>query len=419
MIIMKLFSKLKFLYSKSIIHSVIPAILLSLSVGQIYAFTLFSSPITDRLSCPQSLIQFTFSLGIFFLGMGASFFGRIVEKHLKLSTIIGTSLFILGLFVSHLAIITSSLLLLYIGYGVMVGLGTGIIYITPVKTMMLWFPNKKALASSIPIIGFGLGSSLCTVIHNMLSYCMTPDMMFSFLAIIYLIMMVIGSLLLKKPTNTNIVSDTSKEITDNKMSLIDIFTNKTFWLLWGWMLINISAGLALIPLAKQVLTSTNASISIISYTLIAMGIMNGFGRYIFAYVSDKLRLREEILSYIGNVLIFSFPLFFFFRDDTMLSIPALILVATCCYGAGFSVIPSIVYKIFGVNNTSTVHGLVLSAWGIAGLIGNQIGLYLFEHGGYIGLIIVLYIVHIINFGVFANLICLNGIKNDIKKKYGF
>lgn len=406
---MKLLNKLKSILSPSIIHGVIPAILLSLSVGQIYAFTLFSTQIANRLSCSQSSVQFTFSLGIFFLGMGAAFFGRIVERDLKLSTIIGTTLFILGLAVSHLAVILSSIWLLYIGYGLLVGLGTGIIYITPVKTMMLWFPNKKALASSIPIIGFGLGSSLCTVIHNMLSYCMTPDMMFSFLAMIYLIMMVIGSILLKKPINTNIVSDTSKEITDNKMSLIDIFTNKTFWLLWGWMLINISAGLALIPLAKQVLTSTNASISIISYTLIAMGFMNGFGRYIFAYISDKLRIREEILTYIGKVLIFSFPVFLFFRD-TMLSIPALILVSTCCYGAGFSVIPSIVYKNFGVNNTSTVHGLVLSAWGIAGLIGNQIGLYLFEHVGYIGLIIVLYIVHIINFGVFATLICLNGIK---------
>lgn len=404
---MKLLSRIKSLLSPSIIHGIIPAILLSLSVGQIYAFTLFSTQIANRLSCSQSSVQFTFSLGIFFLGLGAAFFGRIVERDLKLSTIIGTTLFVFGLIVSHIAVLISSIWLLYVGYGVLVGLGTGIIYITPVKTMMLWFPKRRALASSIPIIGFGLGSSLCTIIHNMLSHSMSSDMMFIYLAGIYLIMMCIGSYLLRKPIIQMSLNKESNLI--EKLSLKEIFKKKLFWFLWGWLLINISAGLAIIPISKQILISINSTTTLISITLILMGFMNGFGRYLFAHISDNLITREEILMIIGKILIFSFPICWFFRG-TNIVIAILFLILTCCYGAGFAVIPSIVYKHFGMHNASTVHGLVLSAWGFAGLIGNQIGLFLFEHGGFLGLTIVLYIIHIINFIIFASIVFLKGLK---------
>lgn len=405
---MKLLSRLQSLLSPSVIHGIIPAILLSLSVGQIYAFTLFSTQIANRLSCSQSSVQFTFSLGIFFLGLGAAFFGRIVERDLKLSTIIGTTLFVFGLIVSHIAVLISSIWLLYVGYGVLVGLGTGIIYITPVKTMMLWFPKRRALASSIPIIGFGLGSSLCTIIHNMLSHSMTSDMMFIYLAGIYLIMMCIGSYLLRKPIIQMSLNKESNLI--EKLSLKEIFKKKLFWFLWGWLLINISAGLAIIPISKQILISINSTTTLISITLILMGFMNGFGRYLFAHISDNLITREEILMIIGKILIFSFPIAWFFRGSSNIVISILFLILTCCYGAGFAVIPSIVYKHFGMHNASTVHGLVLSAWGFAGLIGNQIGLFLFEHGGFLGLTIVLYIIHIINFIIFASIIFLKGLK---------
>lgn len=404
---MKLLTRLKSILSPSVIHGIIPAILLSLSVGQIYAFTLFSTQIANRLSCSQSSVQFTFSLGIFFLGLGAAFFGRIVERDLKLSTIIGTTLFVSGLIVSHIAVLISSIWLLYFGYGVLVGLGTGIIYITPVKTMMLWFQNRRALASSVPIIGFGLGASLCTIIHNMLSHSMSSDMMFIYLAGIYLIMMCIGSYLLRKPTIQMTLNKEPNLI--EKLSLKEIFKNKLFWFLWGWLLINISAGLAIIPISKQILISINSTVTLISITLILMGFMNGFGRYLFAHISDNLITREEILMIIGKILIFSFPIAWCFRGSNIV-ISILFLILTCCYGAGFAVIPSIVYKHFGMHNASTVHGLVLSAWGFAGLIGNQIGLFLFEHGGFLGLTIILYLIHVINLIIFASIVFLNGLK---------
>ena len=142
---------------KRFFSSVLPAFLLAVSVGQIYAFTNFSSEIAAHIGETQKSVQFAFSLGIFFLGMGAAFFGKIVEKNIRLSTIIGTTLFLAGLLVTELGVVAKSLALVYLGYGFLIGLGTGVIYISPVKTMMLWFPKNKAIAAALPIISFGLG----------------------------------------------------------------------------------------------------------------------------------------------------------------------------------------------------------------------------------------------------------------------
>ena len=106
---------------KRIRHAVLPAFLLAVSVGQIYAFTNFSTQIAEHIGETKSAVQFAFSLGIFFLGMGAAFFGKIVERNIRLSTIIGMSLFISGLLVTSLGINLKSLWLVYLGYGFLVG----------------------------------------------------------------------------------------------------------------------------------------------------------------------------------------------------------------------------------------------------------------------------------------------------------
>ena len=114
---------------KRFIRAVLPAFLLAVSVGQIYAFTNFSSEIAAYIGRTQQQVQWAFSFGIFFLGMGAAFFGKIVERNIRLSTIIGTSLFLSGLCVTAVGVTTKSLAIVYLGYGFLIGLGTGVIYI--------------------------------------------------------------------------------------------------------------------------------------------------------------------------------------------------------------------------------------------------------------------------------------------------
>ncbi len=420
---------------KRFIRAVFPAFLLAVSVGQIYAFTNFSTEIVqsvfgsglsaDDFAERQKDVQFAFSLGIFFLGMGAAFFGKIVERNIRLSTIVGTTLFLSGLCVTGVGITTKSLALIYLGYGFLVGTGTGIIYISPVKTMMLWFPEHKAIAAALPIISFGLGSTLSTIVYRGMGFG-GPDSLFTMrflgffdyfnvksdptaiakvfyaFAVFYLVPMVVASMLLKKPKIQ--VQSFGHGIPELEFKYLTLAKDSFFLRSWLFMFLNISAGLCLIPLAKQMMKSPTVGYGEgLASTIVALsGLMNGGGRFLFAWWSDRLARRIDILLLIlaisGGLMTLSFwpPV-----------IGLALLVINACYGAGFSVIPAILADNYGMTNISKIHGAVLSAWGFAGLCGNQAAMAVSKFfGGYgegghgyvavVGLLVVAYALNLAN-----------------------
>ena len=402
---------------KRFIRAVLPAFLLAVSVGQIYAFTNFSTEIAQYIGETQKNVQFAFSLGIFFLGMGAAFFGKIVEKNIRLSTIIGTTLFLSGLLVTEAGIHMKSLMMIYLGYGFLIGLGTGVIYISPVKTMMLWFPEHKAIAAALPIISFGLGSTLSTILFSgihwgtpgssvavfqlrgFMDYGITN--VFHAYAIFYAVPMVIACFLLKKPKIQ--VQSFGPGIPSLEFSYLQLFGNRFFWQSWLFMFLNISAGLCLIPLAKQMMSSPDVygdNAKLITWIVALSGLMNGGGRFLFAWWSDRLAKRINILLIIlaisAGIMLASF---------LPILIGLALLVINACYGAGFSVIPAILADHFGMTNISKIHGAVLSAWGFAGLAGNQAAMAVskafggYEEGGhgYVAVVTLLVIVYSLNF----------------------
>lgn len=395
-------------------HSVIPAFLLAASVGQIYAFTNFATEIATAISASQKAVQFAFSLGIFFLGMGAAFFGKIVEKNIRVSTIVGTTLFISGMLVTSLGIKTGSLALVYLGYGVLVGAGTGIIYISPVKTMMLWFPEHKALAAALPIISFGLGSTISTIVYKGFAiggpesvFCMRflgfadifnvaaePGAVakaFQAFAVFYAIPMVLASLLLKKPKIT--VQSFGHDLPQLEFKYFQLAKDGFFLRSWLFMFLNISAGLCLIPLAKQMMSSTTVGYpEALTTGIIALcGLMNGGGRFMFAWWSDKLQRRMNILT-----IILSISLGIMVSSFWPPMIGLALLVINACYGAGFSVIPAILADHYGMTNISKIHGAVLSAWGFAGLAGNQAAILVSKWGGHTAVVAMLAAVYALN-----------------------
>ena len=402
---------------KRFIRAVLPAFLLAVSVGQIYAFTNFSSEIAAYIGKTQQQVQWAFSFGIFFLGMGAAFFGKIVEKNIRLSTIIGTSLFLSGLLVTEFGIVTKSLALVYLGYGFLIGLGTGVIYISPVKTMMLWFPEHKAIAAALPIISFGLGSTLSTILFSgihwgtpgssvavfqlrgFMDYGITH--VFHAYAIFYAVPMIVACFLLKKPKVQ--VQSFGHGIPSLEFSYMQLFGNRFFWQSWLFMFLNISAGLCLIPLAKQMMSSPDVygdNVKLITLIVALSGLMNGGGRFLFAWWSDRLAKRINILLIIlaisAGIMLASF---------LPILIGLALLVINACYGAGFSVIPAILADHFGMTNISKIHGAVLSAWGFAGLAGNQAAMAVskafggYGEGGhgYVAVVALLVIVYSLNF----------------------
>ena len=392
-----------------IFHAVLPAALLAIAVGQIYAFTIFSDDIAARIGSSKSQVQFAFSLGIFFLGMGAAFFGRIVEKNIKLSTAIGTVLFLAGLCTTACAVKSRSLALLYLGYGFLVGTGTGVIYISPVKTMMLWFERHKAVAAAIPIISFGLGSSVCKLLHTALApHCPVPAdfvpegvkcsvdtvRMFLLLAAAYAGPMVLGNLLLRKP-RTALAAAAARS---SGFRYAAILRQKYFLRCWLFMFLNISCGLCLIPLAKQMMNDPSVGYSkgLIDWIIVLCGLMNGGGRFLFAWWSDRLARRINIMLVIlgisAGIMTASFwpPVIGF-----------ALLVINACYGAGFSVIPAILSDHYGMTDISKIHGAVLSAWGVAGIVGNQAAILVsdklgFGYYGVVTMLVVFYSLNILN-----------------------
>ena len=399
---------------KRFFSSVLPAFLLAVSVGQIYAFTNFSSEIAAHIGETQKSVQFAFSLGIFFLGMGAAFFGKIVEKNIRLSTIIGTTLFLAGLLVTELGVVAKSLALVYLGYGFLIGLGTGVIYISPVKTMMLWFPKNKAIAAALPIISFGLGSTLSTILFSGIHWG-APDAsvvafrgfmdygitrVFYAYAIFYAVPMVAACFLLKKPKPQAQISGNGVPL--HAFRYADLARNRFFWQSWLFMFLNISAGLCLIPLAKQMMKTSVVGYSegVVTTVIALCGLMNGGGRFLFAWWSDRLARRINIMLLILSISAGIMTLSFW---PPMIGIA--LLVINACYGAGFSVIPAILADHFGMTNISKIHGAVLSAWGFAGLAGNQAAMAVskafggYEEGGhgYPAVVTLLVIAYSLNF----------------------
>ncbi|MBR0196814.1 MAG: MFS transporter [Kiritimatiellae bacterium] len=401
--------------TKRFIHAILPAFLLAISVGQIYAFTNFSTEIASYIGKTEKQVQFAFSLGIFFLGMGAAFFGKIVEKNIRLSTIIGTTLFISGLCTTAIGISAKSLYTIYAGYGLLVGLGTGIIYISPVKTMMLWFPEHKAIAAALPIISFGLGSTLSTIVYKGFGFG-GPDSLFMMrfmgfydnfkvaagglgiakvfyaFAIFYAPAMIISAMILKKPKIQ--VQSFGHGIPSLEFEYIQLAKDTFFLRAWLFMFLNISAGLCLIPLAKQMMKSPTVGYpeGIVTAVIALCGLMNGGGRFLFAWWSDQLNRRINILV---AILLISLGIMTLSFWPPVIGLA--LLVINACYGAGFSVIPAILADHYGMTNISKIHGAVLSAWGFAGLVGNQAAILVgSKFGGYKAVVTMLVIAYALN-----------------------
>ena len=372
------------------IRGAIPALLIHLSIGSVYAWSLFVEPIANYINATQSSVQFAFSLAIFFLGMSAAFGGNIVEKNIHKSSLISCICFCSGLLLTAFAIYIKSLWLIYIGYGCLMGIGLGIGYITPIKTLMLWFKDQKGFATGIAVCAFGFASAVASpIITTLLTNGNLPSC-FIRLSLIYFLPMLIVHFLIKKP-------EWYKEnTTKSNFNTKELLHNPQFILIWLVFFLNISAGLSLISTASNILKLSAINPTLISICISIMGIFNGIGRLIFSAISDKLKNRSSIYMLISLISV-AFATIVFIVPKTI-SIPIALIIISACYGAGFSCLPSLLSDIFGMDNISKIHGITLTAWAVAGLVGNQISSIIFGiYQSYIPLFVVLTIIYMIQF----------------------
>lgn len=305
-------------------------ITLHLMIGGVYAWSVFTGPIVKQTGWAETSVSFAFNLAIF-LGMSVAFMGRLVEKFGP--TITGTISSVcygLGVFLTGIAISNQQLWLLYLAYGVIGGLGLGASYVTPVSTIIRWFPDKRGLATGLAIMGFGFAALLTGPIAQTLMASFGVSSTFYILGIFYFLVMIIAAQFIKKPRQNELPKAVIKKASH-------------------------------FSLTGQNMTANTAAIMVG-----ILGLFNGFGRLIWATLSD----------YIGRPRTYSA---IFILDIVMLitlilcKVPVIFALTLClllsCYGAGFSVIPVYLGDVFGTRELGAIHGYVLTAWAAAGMVG--------------------------------------------------
>lgn len=354
-------------------RAAIPALLLHCSIGTVYCWSLVKSDIAEYIGRSKGEVEWAFSIAIFFLGMSAAFAGRIVEKDIHKSSLIATCCFVVGFAGTGLAVQLKSLAGIYLCYGVVMGIGLGLGYLSPVKTLMLWFSEQKGLATGLAVAGFGLAKVIASPVMTGLIDSVGIIKMFYVLAVVYFIMMFTGHLLLKKPDGW------VEEQGTGGAKVGDILKNPVFIGIWLMFYINITCGLALISQEKDILTTMGVSAAVISLVSSMSAIFNAGGRIGFSAAADKLKDRNTIYKLIF-ILSIGISLITIFTNAVNNGIVILAVILLCIinagYGGGFSNLPTLLSDRFGMKSISQIHGLALSAWAFAGLSGNQLSSYI-------------------------------------------
>ena len=378
------------------IRAAIPALLLHCSIGTVYCWSIFSQEIADYIGFSKSATEWAFSFAIFFLGMSAAFLGNIVEKDIHKSSLIAAICFAVGMagtgfFIWYGGEHTHSMVALlgiYVCYGFIMGVGLGTGYLSPVKTLMLWFEDRKGLATGLAVAGFGAAKAIASpIMQKMLSSLGDGGIykMFLILACVYFVMMFIGHLLLAKPEGWHEPATTEKGARP-----IDCIKEKpaVFIGIWLMFYLNITCGLALISQEKMIIKCIGLG-SMAGVLSSVTAIFNAGGRLGFSAWADKMKNRNTIYKLMFIMSILATGLVIITQGITdqgeskvLVALVLILLFAVNAgYGGGFSNVPTLLSDHYGMKSISAIHGLVLSAWAIAGLTGNQVATLIVNNVG--------------------------------------
>ncbi|MBQ2898023.1 MAG: MFS transporter [Clostridia bacterium] len=382
---------------KKWIRGAIPALLIHCSIGTVYCWSLFSQEIANYIGFSKSATEWAFSLAIFFLGMSAAFLGNVVEKDIHKSSLISAICFTLGMLGTGAFIYYGgmnkgsiiSLIGIYISYGFIMGIGLGTGYLSPVKTLMLWFKDKKGLATGLAVAGFGAAKAIASPIMEWMLVGLGDGgiyKMFFVLAVVYFVMMFAGHLLLKKPDDWH--EPTTKAEKKSLMSVLKTKPLSNYIGIWLMFYINITCGLAFISQEKDIVKCLGLAgfVGIISTV---SAIFNAAGRVGFSAWADKLKDRNTIYKMIFIISIVLAGLVVITggiengAGNTLLImlVIVLIMMVNAGYGGGFSNVATLLSDHYGMSNISAIHGITLSAWAFAGLSGNQLATWIVNHFG--------------------------------------
>jgi MFS family permease len=375
------------------------ALLIHFPLGQAYGFSVFNGPLSKVLGASLTNVGWIFSTAIIFLGLAAALFGKWVERvGPRLAMFVSAVLFASGLGLSALGVVSGSLAIVILGYGVVGGMGLGIGYISPVSTLIKWFPDKRGMATGLAIMGFGGGAlvgaplavNLMAYFKGTSSYAGIPET-FATMAVVYFVFQMCAVAIARlprvdhTPASQRVESSETAKVLDSEFSVSEAIRTPAFVLLWLVLLLNVSAGIGILGQAslmaqKMVGVSAPAAAGFVGL----LSICNMAGRIVWSSLSDKIGRKAAYAMYagVGAAAYCSIP--FAAAAANLPLFVALFALVMSFYGAGFSTVPAYLADMFGKKEVGAIHGRLLTAWSLAGVVGplvvNAGRDYLVSHG---------------------------------------
>jgi MFS family permease len=386
------------------------ALAIHLSIGQAYAFSVFKIPLTQLLGVSKSLpddwrqpqIAWIFSLAIVILGLSAATFGKWLEGAGPRKAMFASAVcFGMGFFISYLGVVGHQLWLLYLGYGVVGGTGLGLGYISPVSTLIKWFPDRPGLATGMAIMGFGGGAMIGSPLAiKLMAHFRTPTDVgvgktFLVMGTIYFIFMMFGVFTIRvpregwKPEGWVPSAKPNEMITSHNVEVNTAFRTPQFWLLWIVLCTNVTAGIGIIeqasPMIQDLFKGAIGPVAAGGFVGL-LSLFNMGGRFFWSSLSDGIGRKTTYFIFfaLGAVLYFLLPETGANHWNNIKLFVVIACVLLSMYGGGFATIPAYLRDMFGTYNVSAVHGRLLTAWSTAGVLGpllvNHMREYQLQHG---------------------------------------
>jgi MFS family permease len=379
------------------------ALCVHLCIGQAYAFSVFNLPMTKLIGISQSApndwklteLGWIFSIAIFFLGVSSAVFGRWVEEGgPRRAMFTAACCWAGGFLISAFGVHMHNLWLIYIGYGVLGGIALGIGYISPVSTLIKWFPDRPGMATGMAIMGFGGGAFIASPLSGWLMQRFTTsthigvEETFIVLGVVYFAFMLIGSIMVRVPppgwAPAGYVKPNEARglITAHDVYVYDALKTPQFWLIWWVLCLNVTAGIGVLGQASamsQEMFPGHISAVAAAGLVGLMSLFNMGGRFAWASTSDYIGRKNTyfVFMVLGFILYCTVP-----YTGTVGSVAGFVLcflVIISMYGGGFATVPAYLRDMFGTRYVGAIHGLLLTAWSAAGIFGPVLVNYIREY----------------------------------------
>jgi MFS family permease len=371
------------------------ALSIHLAIGQAYAFSVFNLPLSKQEGWKLSTIGWVFSIAIVFLGVSAALFGTWLERvGPRRAMFAAACCFAGGFLVGALGITMHSFPILLLGYGVLGGFGLGLGYISPVSTLIKWFPDRPGMATGMAIMGFGGGAMIASPLSvGLMKHFRTATSQgvaptFVSLAVLYFIFMMFGVFTVRlprdrwQPVGWTPPARPPKLVTTANVEVNEAMRTPQFWLLWWVLCLNVTAGIGVLgqasPMIQEIFFGGNRPVAAAGFVSL-LSLANMTGRFGWASLSDVIvRLASFSMFFVFGMALFAFVPQTRHLHSVALFVIAFVIILSM-YGGGFSTVPAYLKDLFGTMQVGAIHGRLLTAWSAAGIFGPMLVTYIREY----------------------------------------